>query len=115
MLSCYEPVDPATPVPSDQKELSQEDWISLIALAHADEKQAFDVYASHYLSTNGQVYWSDLHQLSYYPEDYHLALDKDLGAATPATEVITEIYVTRSDLPAFMREVGADFAATALR
>jgi len=109
VLSCYEPVDPATPIPADQKELSETEWIGLIMLAHTDEASAFDLYAGHYLATNGQIYWSDTHQLSYYPDDYHLALDRELKASVPATEAITEIYVVRSELAAFMGEVAEDF------
>jgi FAD/FMN-containing dehydrogenase len=111
VLSCYEPVSADTPMPADQKELTEADWMGLIMLAHADEATAFELYSGHYLSTNGQIYWSDTHQLSYYPENYHLTLDKQLNAGTRATEVITEIYVLRSELAAFMGEVAEDFRA----
>ena len=32
------------------------------------------------MSTDGQVYWSDTHQLSQYIEGYHDAIDRQLGA-----------------------------------
>jgi FAD/FMN-containing dehydrogenase len=43
--------------------------------------------------------------MSTYLDDYHARLDKELGAAHRATEMITEIYVPRRDLPSFMMEV----------
>ncbi|HUF86758.1 MAG TPA: FAD-binding oxidoreductase [Thermohalobaculum sp.] len=109
VLSCYRPVDPATPIPQGQTELTPEDWTDLILLAHADKARAFERYVGHYLATSGQIYWSDTHQLSFYLDDYHVALDQRLGAAHPATEAITEIYVPRPRLAAFMREAIGDF------
>jgi hypothetical protein len=57
---------------------------------------------AHYTATSGQLYWSDLHQRSEYIGGYHPALDRVLGATTPASEIITEIYVPRTALTAFM-------------
>lgn len=107
VFSCYEPVDRTTPMPEGQAELSEADWRGLIALAHTDKRRAFDTYTGHYLQTNGQIYWSDTHQLSIYVDDYHAELDDLTGV--PATELITELYVPRADLAAFMADVAADF------
>jgi len=109
VFSCYEPVDPATPIPSAQAELSEGDWRNLIALAHTGKQQAFDLYTGHYRKTSGQIYWSDTHQLSIYIDDYHAELDRIAGARNPASELITEIYVPRAQLPSFMADVAADF------
>jgi len=109
VFSCYEPVDPATPVPPAQADLSEADWRGLIALAHTDKQRAFDIYAGHYMKTSGQIYWSDTHQLSIYVDDYHAELDRLTGVRDPATELITEVYVPRAQLPAFMADVAADF------
>jgi FAD/FMN-containing dehydrogenase len=108
VFSCYQPVDQITTVPDGQRELVDEDWHALLLLAHADKARAFDQYASYYLSTNGQLYWSDTHQLSTYLDDYHLRIDARSGG-NRATEMITEIYVERPALPEFMREVAAAF------
>lgn len=67
VFSCYRPVSSDTPVPERQKELSDQNWRDLLYLAHTDEKKAFDVYSKYYMSTNGQAYWSDTHQLSIIP------------------------------------------------
>ena len=109
VFSCYKPVDPATPMPKDQRELADEDWHALLLLAHNNKSTAFDQYSKYYLSTSGQLYWSDTHQMSTYLDDYHLRLDKQLGVDDRATEMITEIYVTRSTLPSFMAEVADRF------
>ena len=109
VMSAYRPVDPATPIPADQKSLSQADWLKLLHLAHTDRGRAFDIYSAHYRSTAGQVYWSDSHQLGIYVDGYHETLDRLTGATVPATEMITEIYVPRPALAAFMAAIRDDF------
>jgi hypothetical protein len=90
-----------TPMPDAQAELRPEDWMRLLYLAHADKEEAYRRYVGYYLSTTGQVYWSDEHQLSFYPDDYHRALDPLLQTAR-ATEMITELYVPRTRLAELM-------------
>jgi len=92
VFSCYRPVSDDTPMPSTQAELHEDDWRKLLLLAHVDKSQAYERYVSYYMGTSGQVYWSDEHQLSIYPNDYHRAIDATLHSA-PSTEMITEIYV----------------------
>lgn len=108
VFSCYRPVDPETPIPEDQRELSDDDWKALLYLAHADKTRAFDLYAEHYLASSGQIYWSDTHQLTPYFDGYHADLDVRLGTPHVATEVITELYVPRPDLAAFMADLAED-------
>ena len=96
VFSCYRPVDPDTPMPDVQRELVDEDWHALLLLAHNNKAMAFEQYSKYYLSTSGQIYWSDTHQLSTYLDDYHVRLDKQLGVKDRATEMITEIYVPRA-------------------
>ncbi len=108
VFSCYEPVDSGISIPARQKELSDESWRKLLYLAHADRGRAFQEYAGYYLSTNGQTYWSDTHQLSIYPENYHRAIDRRM-ASGPSTEIITEINVPRGHLENFLEEVRDDF------
>ena len=109
VFSCYRPVPMDTPIPSPQKQLSDENWRQLLYLAHTDEKKAFERYAEYYISTNGQVYWSDTHQLSIYPDNYHREIDEKLHAFYPATEIIAEIDVPRPMLKEFFDEVRDDF------
>jgi len=114
VFSCYRAVPDNTQVPSDQKALSDGNWRQLLYLAHAAPKKAFERYAEYYLSTNGQVYWSDLHQLSIYPDNYHREIDAKLHAPYPASEIITEISVPRSKLNDFFAEVREDFRKNAV-
>src|SRR6266403_1264488 len=109
VFSCYRPVPADTPIPLAEKQLTDEDWRRLLYLAHTDTKQAFERYAEYYLSTNGQIYWSDQHQLSIYPDNYHREIDAKLHAPYPATEMITEINVPRPALKGFLEEVREDF------
>ena len=104
VFSCYRPIEDAAVMPEVQKELSLEDWNRLLALSHADKRRAFDVYAGYYLSTNGQRYWSDTHQLSVYVDGYHAQLG-------PGSEMITEVYTLRPELPRFLAAVRRDFRA----
>jgi FAD/FMN-containing dehydrogenase len=108
VFSCYEPVDDSVEIPPSQNQLSPDDWRELHSLAHTDKGRAFDLNSQYYLGTSGQVYWSDLHQMSVYLDDYHLWLDEAL--ATPrATEMISELYVPRPALARFMADVRQDF------
>ncbi len=109
VFSCYRPVDPQTPMPQAQRELADEDWHALLVLAHNNKATAFDQYSKYYLSTSGQIYWSDTHQMSTYLDNYHARLDKQFGVTDRATEMITEIYVPRPALPSFMAEVAGAF------
>ncbi len=109
IFSCYRPVADDAPVDESPRELSPADWRELLYLAHTDRRRAFEVYSHHYLATSGQVYWSDTHQLSVYLDDYHRELDARLGAAARGSEMISELYVPREKLAAFMEAVREDF------
>jgi len=109
VFSCYRPVDPDTPVPESQHALSRDNWLSLLELGHLNRAEAFNQYSSYYLGTNGQVYWSDTHQLSTYIDDYHLELGRRIGPLSQGTEMITEIDIPRDALGPFLQEVRADF------
>src|SRR5262249_32263981 len=101
VFSCYKPVADETPMPAAQAELKPEDWMKLLYLAHADKDQVYRNYVGYYLSTSGQVYWSDEHQLSFYPDGYHAMIDPRLKMP-PGTEMISELYVPRPRLADFM-------------
>ncbi len=101
VFSCYKPVSDDTAMPAAQAELKPGDWMRMLYAAHANKEEAYRRYVGYYLSTNGQVYWSDEHQLGFYPDDYHRTLDPLLQSAR-ATEMITELYVPRERLADFM-------------
>jgi FAD/FMN-containing dehydrogenase len=103
VFSCYQRADDGATASTNQRVLSPEDWRRLAYLAHVDKSRAFEMYARHYLSTEGQVYWSDTHQLAFYEPDYHAHLDAPPGVAS-GTEMITEIYVPRAALEAYLED-----------
>jgi FAD/FMN-containing dehydrogenase len=109
IFSCYQPVDNAMAIGRDQIRLSQANWRRLLYLAHVNKRQAFREFTDFYLKSSGQVYWNDTHQLNIYLDDYHRALDQHLGVCVPGTEMITELYVPRDRLLAFMAAVREDF------
>jgi FAD/FMN-containing dehydrogenase len=109
VLSCYRPVRDPRPIPHGQRRLSQRNWNQLLELAHTDKQRAFEVFTAFYLATSGQRYYSDTHQLNLYLEDYHGPLDHRLGACVRGSEMITELYVPRDRLAAFMGGVRSDF------
>ena len=102
VFSAYHRIDDDTPMSAGQNALREEDWQRLLQLAHTDRARVFDDYAAYYLSTNRQRYWSDTHQLGTYAEGYHQEIDRQLGLADKHREMITEIYVPRLALAAFM-------------
>ena len=111
VFSCYRPVArPAVAAAPSQRELGREELVDLLHLAHVDKRTAFERYAAYYLSTSGQLYWSDTHQLAAYPEGYHEEVTRRLGAVRPGTEMISELFVPRTELARFL-----DDAAAALR
>lgn len=104
VFSCYKPVPDDASSPRPQKHLSADDWAALYTLARTDKAKAFEKYSQYYLSTSGQIYWSDIHQLSNVFEGYSRAVNTKSG-----TEMITEVYVTRDALIPLLRDVRRDF------
>ena len=102
VFSCYQPVVDDVPVPETQKDLGHEDWLKLILLAYVDRKKVFDAYADYYLSTSGQTYWSDTHQMSVYIDEYRKFIDEKMGRKTPSSLMISELYAPREKLTEFM-------------
>lgn len=109
VFSCYRPAENKQPPPAAQRELSSDDWMRLITLAHTDKPRAFKVYSEHYLSTSGQIYYSDRHQLADYLDGYHHHIDEATNAQDRATEMISELYVPRDRLADFMIAAANDF------
>ena len=103
VFSCYRPVADDTPVPEPQKQMTAEGWMDLYRLARTDKKKAFETFSTYYRSTDGQVYWSDTHQLAGNFDSYRKAVDRKLG-----TQMITEVYVDRERFVPFMGKVRQD-------
>ncbi len=106
VFSAYHRIPDDAEMPAEQKHLREADWERLLYLAHTDRARVFQEYSTYYLSSHGQRYWSDTHQLSTYLDDYHGALDRRLRSPCQCSEMITEIYVPRATLGAFMGSAG---------
>ncbi len=104
VFSCYRPVDPDTPIPKEQKQFSGKDWAELYSLARTNKKKAFERYSTYYLSTSGQIYWSDTHQLAGNFDNYREAVDTRRG-----TEMITEVYVSKEAFVPLLAQARKDF------
>ena len=104
VFSAYHRLHDDLPVPDEHRELRGDDWRRLLHLAHTDRARVFEEYAAYYLSTHGQRYWSDTHQLGTYLDGYHEEIDRLCAAPHPSSEMITEIYVPRPALGAFMEQ-----------
>ena len=102
IFSCYEPVDPDTPLTLNPTRFNPEDWARLTFYSHTHKRRAFSVYSERYLKTSGQIYWADSQLSAAYVDNYHDALDEATHARASATEMITEIYVERPRLAVFM-------------
>ncbi len=106
VYSLYKPVNRTGEVNGELKEMKSDDWYRLLGLAHKDKSRAFDVYSKFYLTTNGQFYRSDTHQMSVYVDDYHGKLDE---GGIKASEMISEIYVPRAKLKTLFDQLREDF------
>lgn len=102
VFSCYQPVPDDTPLTVNPTRFNPDDWARLTFYSHTHKTRAFEVYSSRYLATSGQVYWADSQLSAAYVDNYHADLDRATGAKGKATEMITEVYVTRANLAAFM-------------
>jgi FAD/FMN-containing dehydrogenase len=108
VLATYHPVDAAVPVPAQQRSISKEKWEDLVLLAHTDKGRAFSLYTEHYLNTHGQIYWTDTHQMGYYWAEYHDAVNNAMPQRPRGSLMITEVYVPREDITAFIETIIED-------
>jgi hypothetical protein len=110
VLTTYESVAAETAMGKENPDfqsvtdLDEDALTSLLELAHRDPQRAYNHYAQYELSLDGNVEWSDLHQLSTYPVGYHKRIERSLGAAFEGADVILEVYVPRDELIAFFEE-----------
>lgn len=106
VFSCYQPT---TEAPNrDNKFLNADNWNKLLLLAYTDKETAFKRYCDYYLSTDGQCYESDTHQLSYYNDKYIDYIRSFFPNWPTGSLMITEVYVPLTDIATFMRNVAND-------
>jgi len=108
VFACYKPVPDETPMPAKERRMSMDQWNNFLLLAHQDKEKAFEIYSHYYLSTSGQVYWSDLQQMSPYNEEYLDFLAKADPSLAGGSLMLTELYVPREKILEFIEAVTAD-------
>ena len=104
ILTTYEAVPDATPLGQKTTEMDDETLVALLKLAHQDRKAAYGRYARFELSLDGNIEWSDLHQLANYPAGYHKKIQPLLGPESEGADLIWEFYVQRRDLIPFLED-----------
>jgi len=103
VLSSYRPVGEDSAIPETNESLGVLRWEKLVHMAHFDRQNVFSTYSDYYLSTHGNRYWSDTHQLGVYVDGYHEKLDRECQAS----EMITELYVPHEALISFMKNAAS--------
>ncbi len=105
VFACYQPVADNHDASGTSADLNPQTWLQLLKLAHDDKKAAFKLYSQHYLSTDGNLYWSDTHQLSTYIPSYadFLAAERQESGAAKETLMIGEHYVPPGKIADFMQ------------
>jgi FAD/FMN-containing dehydrogenase len=98
ILTTYENVSPETQLGTETTDIDTKSLTALLEIVHRDRGSAYRRYAKLELSRDGNVEWSDLHQLSTYPAGYHQEIEKRLGADFVGADLILEVYVPRSEL-----------------
>lgn len=107
VFSCYQPVGDDAVLAKEGQTLNLDDWQVLYDLAHDNKAAAFEKYSAHYLSTNGNVYWSDNHQMSTYQKGQGEKYAEKKGIKEGSSLVISEIYAPRDKLVEMMEECRA--------
>lgn len=115
VFACYKPSTAAATASDTTPDLTPDSWLKLLKLAHDDKEAAFRLYAQHYLTTDGNHYWSDTMQLSTYIPSYADFLESsreaDSADGIKETLVIGEHYVPRDQLLHFMQQARDVFRA----
>jgi FAD/FMN-containing dehydrogenase len=104
VLTTYEYVPESTALGVQSSDIDQATVVPLLELAHKDRKSAYGRYAKFELSRDGNVEWSDMHQLTTYPAGYHKEIEKRLGPESEGADLIWECYVQRGDLTTFLED-----------
>jgi len=102
ILATYSPTD-ATPH-QFKRNLSDQEWLAFLELAHTNRKAGYEKYRAFYLSTDGQIYDSDLHAFGVYLSDYSRHLASRLPTSRLSTLMITELFVQLQHSPNSWRQ-----------
>jgi FAD/FMN-containing dehydrogenase len=98
ILTTYENVPAETPIGAESADIDAKLLTALLDIAHRDRGSAYRRYAKLELSKDGNVEWSDLHQLTTSPAGLHQEIEKRLGPDYAGADLILEVYVPRTEL-----------------
>jgi FAD/FMN-containing dehydrogenase len=115
VLTTYEPTKTETPLTTESGDIDARMFTALLELAHKDRGSAYRRYAKLELARDGNVEWSDLHQLSTYVPAYHADIQKRLEPGSEGADLIVEVYVPRGGLIPFLEEARRILLRTELR
>lgn len=101
VCSWYSPAPDDAAVTPTPIEVSEGGFRQIVAAAHGDKRAALATYRAQLVQQEGLVDWSDDWQRGAYSPGYHTAID---GGGKPGSEILSEIYVPRDALPAFMKK-----------
>jgi FAD/FMN-containing dehydrogenase len=104
VLTTYEDVSEETPLGTESTDIDAKVLTSMLETAHRDRGSAYRRYAKLELSKDGNVEWSDLHQLSTYPAGYHPEIEKRLGPDFVGADLILEVCVPRMELISLLED-----------
>ena len=104
ILTTYENAPFEAPLAAESTDIDVRLLTALLELAHKDRGSAYRRYAKLELAKDGNVEWSDLHQLATYPPGYHQDIEQRLGAESVGADPIVEVYVPRAQLIPFLEE-----------
>jgi FAD/FMN-containing dehydrogenase len=104
ILTTYELVAGDLPLGTQGTDLDARSLSALLEVAHRDPGSAYRRYAKVELAKDGNVEWSDLHQLSTYPQGYHKDIETRLGDSFRGADLILEVYVPRHELIALLED-----------
>ncbi len=119
VMACYKAVGDDVEPDGEGADLPREKWLELLELAHRDKSRAFGLFAQHYLSTHGRVYFADTMQLATYIPEYaeFLAQRRGVvgggsggggsGGGADESLMITELDVPPGQLTEFMARARA--------
>lgn len=105
LVSSYEPAPADAPISPDVPPETAEQFFHQLALgAHANKPDTWRMYEAMLREMDGKyVRWSDVWQSGDYVDGYHSRIDQAISNSGPASEVLSEIYVPRAALPAFLQ------------
>jgi len=104
VVTTYEPVAAVSAIDSGTTDIDPELLAALLELAHLDRGAAYRKYATLELARDGEIEWSDLHQLSSYPAGYHKKIENHRGPELAGADLILEVYVPRQQLISFVED-----------